>query len=681
MSSVYEGSVYFASLGDATDSNGIVRAVLAALGIRSAGDRDPLSQVAGGLSGQPSLIVLDNLEQLIECGGSFVAELLTAVPSVTILATSRQPLGIKGEREFPVRPLPVPTMPGTPDRLIEFACVQMFVDRAQAVCHDFQITDRNAHALAAVCQKLEGLPLAIELAAAHANALTPAQMLTQLGDRFRFLVSRRKHGGTRHQALGAAFDWSFELLPEDLRRFIARLSVFRGGWTLEAAEHICEDRDALAAIEELIERSLIVPHEIQDSMRYQMLESLREYASVRLDAGERSRTLSRYTEFFLRMAEEAEPRLRGDKADEWIARLDADHGNFMEALDLTMGREAGLRLAGALWRFWYLRGYVRDGSEYLAAALAGTLDGSEIARSKACLGLGVLVQYQGDPERADELMKESLNLAEAAGDAFLTAEAYHNLALLAIQRGEREIARQMCEQALAQRYAIDDDWGAAASLSVLGSIEQILGNLPKAEEYYREGHRTYEEIGDEHQSALLLSNLGSLAYEKGDYAGARVSYELSLTLFRERKNRWAVAGTLHNLGEVAREQSDVGRADDLFRQSLSEFADIGDRATAAMPLAALGGLARRQGDFIKSARLLGASHALRQAQGLALSGAGQLEIDAELEAVKTALTPEDFATAWNYGTSLNWKRAVSLALYRELPRQIRADSPFAAALG
>jgi predicted ATPase/Tfp pilus assembly protein PilF len=661
----FDGAVYFVPLADVVEEHGIAEATMSALGIQPQHSRKPLVQIAGHLGDGPALLVLDNMEQLPGCGSQFVNELLAKVPDVVCLATSRKVIGLDGEREYQVQPLPVPTMPGTPDRLIEFASVQMFVDRAQNVLPAFQVTERNADALAAVCEKLEGIPLAIELAAARVKALTPAQILTQLDDRFGFLVSRNSNRDTRHQTLRAAFDWSFDLLSEELRRFLAVLSVFRGGWSLEAARAITADPDALEVLEQLIERSLVIAREIGDEMCYQMLESLREYASEKLSEKARSMALLRHAQFFGRVAEEAEPKLRWSDADEWIERLDADRLNLMSALAFTKGEEDGLRLAGALWRFWYLRGYHHEGLEQLETALAAFPAGTPEARAKANLGLGVLAQHQGDPGHADALLQSSLELAQEAGDAFLTGEALHNLALLAVQRGDRGQARELSERALEQRYAINDRWGAAATLCTLGSIEQGLGNASGAEKYYRESRRIYEEIGDDRQSALVLNNLGTLSLENGDLAEARLSHELSLSLFRQQKNRWAVAAALNNLGEVALGQGDPERAVDLFRQSLRQLYELGDKAAAVNPLAGLGIVARKGGDPVRAARLLGASHALRAAQDAALSQAGQAQFDAEVGEVRDDLSPADFKAAWDYGSALSWKKIVAYGLEQE----------------
>lgn len=384
----YSGAVWFVPLGDTEGTERLLDAALAALRLPRAAQLEPLDQLVEALGQQPSLLVLDNFEQLVAGGAILVHELLVRMPSLQCLVTSRQRLDLAGEREFPVQPLPRPGGAGgwAPEQLLAFESVQLFVDRAQAVKPDFQVTAANAAALAELCDRLEGIPLAVELAAARAQLLTPAQMRAQLSRRFDFLVSRRRDVPERHRTLRGALDWSYQLLSPELQRIFAHLSVFRGGWSLEAAEAVClsddPDRASSSAIDpldllaELRDGSLVLVDEAQEGFRFRMLETLREYAAEKMAPEESQAVRRRHVAYYMTLAEAGNEALRGPQQAAWLERLDLELPNLRAALTATVEPGAGpdpesaLRLAGALWRFWSTRGYSREGLETLRGVLS-----------------------------------------------------------------------------------------------------------------------------------------------------------------------------------------------------------------------------------------------------------------------------------------------------------------------
>ncbi|HEX8958725.1 MAG TPA: BTAD domain-containing putative transcriptional regulator, partial [Solirubrobacterales bacterium] len=373
----FDGAVWFVAAADLSDASVLPDAIHDAMRLPRSGGGDPLAEVVEALSHQPALLILDNLEQVVDGGAEAVRELAARLPSLAVIATSRQVLGVDGEREFVVDPLPVPSGPVSAERLGLYESVRLFVDRAQAVKPDFQVTNGNAPAVAELCVRLEGIPLAIELAAARASVLSPTQMLYQLGNRFEFLVSRRRGVAERQRTLRAAVDWSYRLLSPDLQRFFARLSVFRGGCTVESAESVCEEPLALDALAQLRESSLVLTETCPTCgrMRFRLLETLREYAWGRLSAEEQSEIERRHAAHFDELAEQAEPYLTGPDQATWLAHLDAEHDNLRAALgwaDRSGEAEMRLRLAGSLWRFWSVRGYFAQGRRALEDALAGT---------------------------------------------------------------------------------------------------------------------------------------------------------------------------------------------------------------------------------------------------------------------------------------------------------------------
>lgn len=387
------GPVVFVPLAALSEHARLAGAVADALHLPRT-SADPFDQIIEALSPTPALLVLDNMEQLGAGGARFVQALLERVPMLTCLATSRHRLGLEGEHEMPVLPLPTPAHPGTPERLLEFASVQLFADRAQAARPDFQVTRRNAEAVAALCHRLEGIPLALELAAGWSGALTPAQMLARLGRRFDLLVSRRQDASPRHRTLWAAMDWSYRLLPADMQQFFARLSVFRSGWTLEAAGAVCAAPRALDSLAELRDRSLVTAEENEaGGMRFRLLETLREFGAAQLVDGARGALARGHAAYFSSIAQEAKPHLTGADQARWLDRLEDDHDNLRAALDWHQAPEgdadAGLRLAANLVRFWQVRGHLTEGRAIFAALLARPGADAE-ARAEALDGAGSL---------------------------------------------------------------------------------------------------------------------------------------------------------------------------------------------------------------------------------------------------------------------------------------------------
>lgn len=364
----FNGAIYFVSLADLRDARLIADTLLKALSLSRIANSEPLAQAAVKLSEQPSLLIFDNFEHLLAEGSLVVRELLERVPSLVCLITSRQPLGISGEQEFPVSPLPIPAVTDAPETLLGCGSVQLFLDRAQAVRPDYQITQANTEAMAQLCRHLEGIPLAIELAAAQAKVLTPSQMLGQLARRFDFLVSRRRDAIKRHRTLRSAIDWSHQQLAPELQRFFAGLSVFRGGWEIAAAETVCEESGAADYLMKLQENSFIVVEEYAGTMRFRMLETVREYAEQRLSETERTELLRRHADFFLQLAETAEPELGKLEQAEWLKRLEAEHDNIRAALECCKADEKcadGLQLASSLLRYWTGNGHPNEGRDFL----------------------------------------------------------------------------------------------------------------------------------------------------------------------------------------------------------------------------------------------------------------------------------------------------------------------------
>jgi predicted ATPase len=652
--------VWFVPLADLSDAALIPNAVADVLGLPRLPHVTPEEQVHEALNRQPALLILDNFEHLLndDTGTQFVQRLIAGVPTLRCLVTSRHRLELDGEQEFPIAPLPTPEtgfgsrvlgfgdnplptpQPTTPRSgsaapansqspapalLLTFPSVQLFVDRAQAARPDFQVTARNADDVAALCAGLEGLPLAIELAAARSQVLTPSQMLAQVSHRFDFLVSRHRDREVRHTTLRAVVDWSYRLLSPELQRFFRQLSVFRGGWTLDAASAVSGEALTLDWLSELRDGSLLGTEESgSGEMRYRMLETMREYAQEQMSVEEASALGRRHAEYYTALAEVGDAQLKGAEQKLWMERLEADHDNLRAAFDWSLSEkeegerrkdESGyvpdssfllhpsslaLHLAGALARFWFY-GHLVEGRERLATALARSDPSERTAeRAKALLGAGMLDYYLGDYVQARALCTESLEISRELGDRA-------GMAIACIFLGNAEAYRQhgagrpYYEQSLALFRELGDAWGIAYALNNLGQVAYaVLNDRARARALYEESLGLRRALGDSMGIAMSLNNLGLLARNEENYAEARALFEESLSLVRELGNRHSVASVLFHLSDSVLYQGDYAAALYHVEESVALFREMADRAFLEMAQYQLSRIHRKRGDLTRA---------------------------------------------------------------------------------
>jgi predicted ATPase/DNA-binding SARP family transcriptional activator len=617
----FSGAVWFAALAEVREITPLVTALANTLRLTLTPHPEPLEQVIRALSSQASLLVLDNFEQLAEAGSAVVQTLLDRVPALKLLLTSRQRLNLAGERELEVPPLATPHGAAGPERLSLYDSVRLFVDRAQGVKPDFRITDYNAPAVAELCDRLEGIPLAIELAAARAQVLTPLQMLAQLQNRFDFLVNRQRGAEERHRTLRATLEWSDRLLPEELQRFFARLSVFRGGWSLEAAEVVCNEPLALDYLAQLREASLVAADDQESVMRFRLLETVREYAWEKLQAsGEINAVRSRHRDWFLTLAEEAEPQLKGPDQAQWLLQLEMEHDNLRAALAWcevdVEGAEAGLRMAGALWQFWNIRGHLSEGRQWLSAVLSrAAVPDHRNARADALNGAGRLAWMQGDYTAARALHEESLAICRELGDKSGLAASLTGLVYVVVEQGDYAAARALQGESLAICRELGDKPGVALSLVGLGYVAWLRGDYAAARTLHEESLAICRELGDKSGLALSLWGLGNVAKDQGEYAMARTLHGESMAIYRELGNRWGIALSLMGLGLVAYEQGDYAAARTPQGESLVIFQELGDKRGIAYARWGLGNVTKDQGDYAAARTLQGQSLAIYRELG------------------------------------------------------------------
>jgi predicted ATPase/transcriptional regulator with XRE-family HTH domain len=662
------------------------------LRVEDAAYAEPL---AAYLRNRDTLLVLDNLEQVLPAV-ALIQDLLDACPRLRILATSRVALGPRQERQYAVTPLALPP-PNQNDPTIvgEFAAVAMFLARARAVMPDLALTAVTAPVVAAVCRRLDGLPLAIELAAALARLVPPQAMLARLGEAasgataqpgaqdsgadrtppsgrtLDLLASGGWDRPDRQQTMRQAIAWSYELLTPPEQMVFRALGVFVGGWTIAAATAVVGDIPAdqlMGLLEALNAKHLVRTVENEGAEpRFAMLETLREYAGERLAADEREmvEARNRHVHWCVRLAEEAEPLLIGPEQAAWPARLEREHDNLRAALAWSTTERgdgaAGLRLAGALWRFWHIRGHLSEGSAWLGRTL-GRGAGTAADRAKALNGAGNLAFYQGDYQRSGALHEESLALRRRLADQQGIAMSLNNLGNLAAIQGDYGRATTLFEESVAIDRGLGNIQGLANSLNNLGNLAAIQGNNGQAEAWFEETLAMERELGNRQGLANSLNNLGTLANLEGNYERAVALHMEGLAVMRTLGDRWGVAKSLSSLGSVTRKQGEYGQAATLFEESLTLFRDMGEQTMVVECLEGLALTAVGRGELPRAAQLLAAAASRREALGAPLPPMDRIVYEEAVQRLRLELGEKVFLTTEAVGRALSLDEVIALAL-------------------
>ena len=672
MADHFPEGVFFISLAPINDPAMIASVIAQTLGLREVGGQPPLETLKRHLQElprEPLLLVLDSFEHLI-AGASIVAELLAAGPVLKTLVTSRAALHVYGEHEFPVSPLalPDPSSASSLEALAHQPAVTLFVQRAVAVKPDFELTRDNAAAVVEICAHLDGLPLAIELAAARVKLLSPTAMRTRLESRLRLLTGGARDLPERQQTLRAAMDWSYGLLNETEQRLFRRLSVFVGGCTLEAAEAVSDagrdlGLDVFDGMASMVDKSLVQQlEETEGESRFAMLETIREYALERLaESGEEHPTRRAHAAYCLVLAEEGASGT-ADAETEWLDRLETEHENLRAALEwLTRTSDAdwGLRLGGALFRFWETREHFTEGRERLAKLLAlPTARARTKTRARALFSAGVLAGGQGDYDGALALVGESLEITRELGDQSGQAVSLNALAVFCRDRGDFEAARPPFEESLALWRQLEDRIAVARSLSNLANLAKVQGDYARSRSLYEECRSIFRELGDRSGVAWSLNHEGDVAREQRELATARALYEESLGSFRELEDQWGIAASLADLGNLARDEKDFAKAHLLYEESIRLFQELGHKRGIARLLEAFAGASVAQSQPKRALRLAGAAAALRKTLGARIPAAEQDALESSLEPARQALPGQAGAAAWMEG----WEMAVEQAV-------------------
>ncbi len=629
----FPDGVFLVSYASIADPSLFLSAIATALHIKEAGQQSLLLTLQAALGERRMLLLLDNLEHLIEAA-PLLAELLSSAPGLKVLATSRSVLHLAGEHDYDVRPfsLPDPTNPPNLDALRQYDVVALFAQRARAVRADFAVTDDNAQAIAQICSRLDGLPLAIELAAARIRLVPPAALLARLSSRLHLLTGGAKDLPAKQQTLRAAIDWSFTLLSEAEQRLYARLSVFSGGCTLEAAEAVCatgEDLDVIDDMSSLVEKSL-VRQEGEFEPRFVMLQTLQEHATERL--AERKETESirlRHAEYFLHLAETAEPEMNGPRQAEWCDRLEIEHDNLRMALNTWLEHndvEQEMRLSGALWRFYQVRGYFSEGRQWLDIGLSRDLKISSVVRMRALGSASALAMVQGDRARARE----------------------HAEMLLALGREQENVRFE--------RWA----------LTLLGLTALQGGDVARAIPYLEEGLSLARASGTRHELAQALYNTALARGERGEYVTATELVGEAQAVFQEIGDASFSMQASGSLAYIALLSGEYARAQGLLRQYLESAVQLHDSANIAAAFEGLAVVAVEEAEWQRSARLFGAAAILRdRMQGRLMSARNQGRIEQAIDLGRNSAEKNLWQTAWNEGRAWPLEETVAYALREE----------------
>ena len=633
----FEEGVWLVELAPLADPSLVPQAVASTVGVREQQARSLTETLSNYLGSKKVLLVLDNCEHLVEACAELSEALLRSCPKLRVLATSREALGIAGEVAWPVPSLTLPDLRRLPDieSLPRYESARLFVERAAAVKPTFALTEQNAVAVAQVCYRLDGIPLAIELAAARAKVLSVEEISERLDDSFRLLASGRRTAMPRHKALHATMEWSYELLSDEERALFRRLSVFAGGFSLEAAESVCvgeelEREEVLELLSHLVDKSLVATQEKDGETRYRLLEMVRQYGWEKLsESGEAGQFRNEHAGYYLALAEEAEPELKGERQVGWLERLEQERENLRAAMACSLGREEledAARLGWALWLFWGIRGHFSEGRQSMEQALSA--EGGDAmpvsSRAKALYVAGMMANYQGDHRSAELLLEESLGLFRELEDKLGTAYALSNAGFAALGQGQHRRAITLTEEAVDLFLEEGEKWGAAIELGFL---------------------------------AVAWRN-------QGDHGRAKSLAERGLELSREVGERQAISTALYTLATLAQAECDHERARELFEEGLPVSAELGNETDVARFLEGLAAVAAAGGSIVRAARLWGAEEALLEKieVGVHTYVPDRSLHQSQIVAARARLGEAPFAAAWTEGRAMSPEQAVEFAL-------------------
>jgi predicted ATPase len=675
--------VWFIELAALTEAHRVPQTVATILQVREEANRPLLQTLTEYCREKRLLLVLDNCEHLVETCAELADTLLRSCPELKILATSREALAIAGEQTYRVPSLSLPdpklTAGITPERLSEYEAVRLFLERARLTRADFLMTATNAPAIASLCQRLDGIPLALELAAARVRSLSVEEIDTRLNNVFRLLTGGSRTALPRQQTLRAAIDWSYNLLAPAEQTLFRRLAAFHGGWTLEAAETVVafstdgtetlEEGEVLDVLTTLCDRSLVVAEVRGGATRYRLLDIVRQYAAEKAtDTDEGSRCAERHLDWFARWTEAATPHLMGPEIGLWLDRLEADHENLRAALNHSFSKkepdhaEIGLRLAGALVRFWSVRGYPGEGRDYLRRALDATPNTPTKPRANALNGAGNLAYQMGDYAQARTYHQACLEIREQIGDHVGVAGSLNNLGNVAHDVGEYAEAKSLLERSLEINRALGDQRWQAYNLNGLGSVLSGMENQEAARDCFAQAVAAAQAVGDRFVETNALANLGMMQRFLGDLEAARWSLEAALSRADELGYRGIEPTLWSELGWIARKQHDGERAAKWYQKALKAALEQGLKPQIIAALENIAFVLAEQKHENEAVQLFGFAAKERERLGIPQIPLDVPEYEQYYSRLQNALSAEVWQTLWNRGQALLLSEAVEIAI-------------------
>ena len=670
----FSQGAFFVPLADDRDPGQLVSRLAQQLGVREGG-RPLLENVKDYLRDRQMLLVLDNFEQLISAA-PVVADLLGGCPQLKILVSSRIPLNLYAEREFPVPPMELPKARGEPtlENLAENESALLFVERARAVQPNFSLTYDNAASVSEICHRLDGLPLAIELAAARVKLLPPQAILSRLDDRFKLLIGGGRDLPARQQTLRDTLEWSYSLLGEDEKTLYARLGVFVGGFTLEAVEAVCNpdgSLDILEGLNALVNNSLLRQEGLADGEpRFGMLETIRAYALERLaESGELENTRRGHAWYFGGVVNRVGQELYYADALRWLNWLEHENDNIRATLTWCItdpqGGELGATLLFSLVWFWYRRGYFIEGRTWAERVLAlPPIQAAPPLRALALASSGLMALWQGKQDTCLAELQESLEIVQRLEDTRLVAVMLMGNAVVLINMGRDRDAQPFLQEALPLFAELNMAPFHAFTLIHLGNVELGLGNPEQARALHVEALAEAKAVGENWMISFALNNLGEVARTLGQYDQARKYYEECEALLRDTGDQGDLARFAHSLGYVAQSEGDFTRAEAQFSKSLRMFRRLGNRRGIAESMAGLAGLKARQGQAGWGATMLSAAESLLQVTGGAWWPADRVEVERNQEIIHDALDENELAAAQEKGVAMTLEQALAFATDR-----------------
>ena len=671
----FADGVFFIPLANVNERDLILPAVAQTLGVKESGSAPLLGELKQYLRTKQLLLVMDNFEQLVPMA-PLVADLLLSVPLLKVLVTSREVLHIYGEHEFDVPPLSLPDIDHLPplEALSRYEAVRLFIERTgqTAASRNFALTGENASSVVEICTRLDGLPLAIELAAARIKDLgSPQAILSRLQNKLDLLAGGPQDLPPRQQTLRNAISWSYELLSEEEQRLFRSLGVFAARFSRDAVDEVLTSSDAdeapSAHLQSLLDKNLLQQEtDTTGALRYYMLETIREYALEQLaQNGEAEGLRKRHALVYLTFTEEAASQLTGVEYETWLKRLDADYPNIRAAISSSIeaaDAETALRFGSVLWRYWDIRGYLSEGRRWLELILK--LDSSEypLLRSNVLSSAGILAWSARDLDASRSMHEQSLLLRRQLGDKQRTASTLNNMGLVAQDQGDYEGALNLFQESLEICRELDDKADIASTLNNLGIVALAQGDINSARAMQQESIDLWEEEGDMYGVALALNNLAEVERASGDYAKAIPLYETSIQKMREMGDQSSVANALNNLGHIMHYQGKYQRALELFKESLTLRHRLDDIQGVSMSLAGLGGVLASCRQPEKAARLFGAAEAAFSRSTFQMQPVDRKDYENDVERARAQLDQGKFAQEWSKGRVLPVEKAVAYAL-------------------